>query len=127
MMPGLHRIAQAEGGRKSKPLSEKALKPLEGYDHLRAEIEHLLEESERLLHESQHLRAGSERLRKCSERLCAQHEWLRQGFNAVRAAVGGRNQTMTDDYGDIIHRMMRQLEEDDAGPRARRAVMAVGG
>jgi hypothetical protein len=24
---------------------------------------------------------------------------------------------MTDDYGDIIHRMMRQLEEDDAGPK----------
>jgi hypothetical protein len=24
---------------------------------------------------------------------------------------------MSDDYGDIIHRMMRQLDEDDAGPK----------
>jgi hypothetical protein len=24
---------------------------------------------------------------------------------------------MRDDYGDIIHRMMRQLEEEDSGPK----------
>jgi hypothetical protein len=24
---------------------------------------------------------------------------------------------MSDDYGDIIHRMMRQLEEEDRGPK----------
>jgi hypothetical protein len=24
---------------------------------------------------------------------------------------------MADNYGDIIHRLMRQLEEDDAGPK----------
>ena len=34
---------------------------------------------------------------------------------------------MADDYGDIIRRMLRDLEEEDATPKARPAAMGAGG
>jgi len=83
----------------SKPLSKKALKPLEGSDHLRAEIEQLFDESERLLNESHHLRAGSEQLRMDSAQLFAQSEWLRRRFTATCAALG-----LEPDHGTRLQR-----------------------